>query len=156
MHNFLGPVTPILDFGSEEQKQYYLPKMATGELLGSFALTEPGARSGPQSPGADRSARRRQIRDQWCEWPITNVIYGGLCVLVLKLEGEGLKPGRDSGMILFEVPKTDTAHFRMKTEQSRGFRLLVERPFSHESITKYRPANCSALPARAWPKRSAR
>ena len=39
VHNFLGPVTPILDFGTDEQKEYFLPKMAKGELLGSFALT---------------------------------------------------------------------------------------------------------------------
>ena len=38
------------------------------------------------------------------KWPITNVIYGGICVLVVKLEGHDLPPGRDSGMIVFEVP----------------------------------------------------
>ena len=47
VHNFLGPVTPLLDFGTEEQKQHYLPKMAKGELLGSFALTEPGVGADP-------------------------------------------------------------------------------------------------------------
>lgn len=35
----------IVEFGSEEQKQKYLPKMATGEWIGAFALTEPGAGS---------------------------------------------------------------------------------------------------------------
>jgi alkylation response protein AidB-like acyl-CoA dehydrogenase len=47
VHNFLGPVTPILDFGTPEQKEYFLPKMAKGELLGSFALTEPGVGADP-------------------------------------------------------------------------------------------------------------
>src|SRR5579871_3266059 len=32
---------PIHDFGTEEQKQKYLPKLATGELIGCFGLTEP-------------------------------------------------------------------------------------------------------------------
>lgn len=36
---------PIVRFGTEEQKQRYLPRMATGEWLGGFALTEPGAGS---------------------------------------------------------------------------------------------------------------
>ncbi|UCE41761.1 MAG: acyl-CoA dehydrogenase family protein [Candidatus Aminicenantes bacterium] len=35
----------ILKFGTEQQKEKYLPKAATGELLGAFALTEPGAGS---------------------------------------------------------------------------------------------------------------
>ncbi|MEC8739319.1 MAG: acyl-CoA dehydrogenase family protein [Bacteroidota bacterium] len=38
---------PIYKFGSEEQKQKYLPKLATGELLGSFGLTEPNHGSNP-------------------------------------------------------------------------------------------------------------
>jgi acyl-CoA dehydrogenase len=36
---------PILYFGNEEQKKHYLPKLASGEYLGAFALTEPGAGS---------------------------------------------------------------------------------------------------------------
>lgn len=32
---------PINEFGSEEQKQKYLPKLATGEYIGCFGLTEP-------------------------------------------------------------------------------------------------------------------
>jgi len=35
----------IVYFGTEEQKKKYLPKLASGEILGSFALTEPGAGS---------------------------------------------------------------------------------------------------------------
>ncbi len=37
----------IVDLGNEAQKQHYLPRMATGEWLGSFALTEPQAGSDP-------------------------------------------------------------------------------------------------------------
>lgn len=44
VHNTLG-VFPIIKFGSEELKRRYLPGMAKGELLGAFALTEPGAGS---------------------------------------------------------------------------------------------------------------
>ncbi len=38
---------PIYSFGSEEQKQRYLPKLASGELIGCFGLTEPEAGSDP-------------------------------------------------------------------------------------------------------------
>ena len=39
----------IYNFGSEEQKDEFLPRMATGELVGCFALTEPDAGSDPGS-----------------------------------------------------------------------------------------------------------
>merc|ERR1711939_689236 len=38
---------PIHEFGSEELKQKYLPRLATGELVGCFGLTEPNAGSDP-------------------------------------------------------------------------------------------------------------
>ncbi len=40
-------MSPIYAFGSEEQKQKYLPKMAKGEMIGCFGLTEPDAGSNP-------------------------------------------------------------------------------------------------------------
>jgi glutaryl-CoA dehydrogenase len=40
---------PIWRFGSEEQKQTYLPRLATGELIGCFGLTEPNHGSDPGS-----------------------------------------------------------------------------------------------------------
>jgi glutaryl-CoA dehydrogenase len=47
---------PIHAFGSEEQKQKYLPKMALGEILGCFGLTEPDAGS---NPGAMRTRSQK-------------------------------------------------------------------------------------------------
>ncbi|MBM6616782.1 acyl-CoA dehydrogenase [Bacillus suaedaesalsae] len=44
VHTSVG-TNPILYFGTEEQKQKYVPKLATGEYLGAFALTETGAGS---------------------------------------------------------------------------------------------------------------
>jgi acyl-CoA dehydrogenase len=43
-HNGIGTVG-IVELANEEQKQRYLPKMATGEWIGAFALTEPSAGS---------------------------------------------------------------------------------------------------------------
>ncbi|WP_394175151.1 acyl-CoA dehydrogenase [Guptibacillus hwajinpoensis] len=56
VHTSVGTL-PILSFGSEEQKQKYVPKLATGEYLGAFALTEP-------SSGSDASSMKtRAVRD---------------------------------------------------------------------------------------------
>ncbi|MEG0858436.1 MAG: acyl-CoA dehydrogenase family protein [Pseudomonas sp.] len=55
-NNGIGSQGLIID-GTEAQKRYYLPRMASGELIGSFALTEPGA-------GSDAAALRTSaVRD---------------------------------------------------------------------------------------------
>ncbi|MCA0971055.1 acyl-CoA dehydrogenase [Halobacillus litoralis] len=56
VHTSVG-TNPILYFGTEEQKQKYLPKLASGEYLGAFALTEPSA-------GSDAgSLKTRAVKD---------------------------------------------------------------------------------------------
>jgi len=47
-HTGIGTL-PILYFGNEEQKKKYLPKLASGEYIGAYALTEPEAGSDPNS-----------------------------------------------------------------------------------------------------------
>jgi glutaryl-CoA dehydrogenase len=49
-------MTPIFAYGSEEQRQKYLPRMAKGELLGCFGLTEPDHGS---DPGAMKSRAKK-------------------------------------------------------------------------------------------------
>lgn len=44
VHTSVG-THPIMMFGTEEQKKHYIPKLASGEYLGAFAVTEPGAGS---------------------------------------------------------------------------------------------------------------
>jgi alkylation response protein AidB-like acyl-CoA dehydrogenase len=48
VHTSVG-TNPILYFGTEEQKRKYVPKLASGEYLGAFCLTEPGAGSDAKS-----------------------------------------------------------------------------------------------------------
>src|SRR5437764_8781476 len=48
---------PIYAFGSEEQKQHWLPRMARGEVIGCFGLTEPDSGS---DPGSMRTTARRE------------------------------------------------------------------------------------------------
>jgi glutaryl-CoA dehydrogenase len=47
---------PIFTFGSEEQRQHWLPRMARGEVIGCFGLTEPDSGS---DPGSMRTNARR-------------------------------------------------------------------------------------------------
>jgi acyl-CoA dehydrogenase len=54
----------IAKFGNEEQKQRYLPRLAAGELIGSFALTEAEA-------GSDPAALRTSARRDGGEWVIS-------------------------------------------------------------------------------------
>ena len=57
---------PIFEFGSEEQKQQWLPRMAAGEVIGCFGLTEPDAGS---DPGAMRTVAKKDGDD----WVISGV-----------------------------------------------------------------------------------
>jgi glutaryl-CoA dehydrogenase len=54
-------MVPIYEFGSEEQKQKYLPKLGRGELIGCFGLTEPNSGSDP----ASMSTRARSVPGGW-------------------------------------------------------------------------------------------
>jgi short-chain 2-methylacyl-CoA dehydrogenase len=59
-HNSLG-IGPIYEYGTEEQKMKYLPKLCTGKALWSFGLTEPGA--GSDSRGTKTTAEL--IGEEW-------------------------------------------------------------------------------------------
>ena len=52
---------PIWKFGSEEQKERWLPQMARGEVIGCFGLTEPDVGSDPGRMRTTRQARRRRL-----------------------------------------------------------------------------------------------
>ena len=54
-------MTPIYAYGSDAQREKYLPRMATGEMLGCFGLTEPDHGSDPGS----MKTRARKVADGW-------------------------------------------------------------------------------------------
>lgn len=56
VHTSVGTI-PILHFGTEAQKQTYIPKLAAGEYIGAFALTEP--QSGSDAGGLKTTAVRK-------------------------------------------------------------------------------------------------
>lgn len=81
---------PILYFGTEEQKQQYLPKMATGELKGAYGLTEPN--SGSDALGAKTTATLSEdgncylLNGQKC-W-ISNGGFADVYIIFAKIDGE--------------------------------------------------------------------
>lgn len=54
-------MNPIMEYGTEEQKQKYLPKLASGEWIGAFGLTEPNA-------GTDAAMQQTMAVDAGDKW----------------------------------------------------------------------------------------
>jgi glutaryl-CoA dehydrogenase len=82
---------PIYAFGSEEQRQKYLPGMAAGEIIGCFGLTEPNSGSNP----ASLKTRAKRVKDGWLlngskAW-ITNGSIADLAIVWAKVEDEGAR-----------------------------------------------------------------
>ncbi|MBS0290236.1 MAG: acyl-CoA dehydrogenase family protein [Proteobacteria bacterium] len=79
---------PIFAYGSEEQKQRFLPKMATGEIIGCFGLTEPDAGSDPSS----MTTRATKVQGGWrlngAKMWITNATIASLAIIWAKDENE--------------------------------------------------------------------
>jgi alkylation response protein AidB-like acyl-CoA dehydrogenase len=81
-------VTPILLFGSDEQKARYLPRLVSGDLIGAYALSEAG--SGSDALGARASAVRQAdgsfVLDGEKLW-ITNGGFADLFIVFAKVAG---------------------------------------------------------------------
>ena len=92
---------PIWKFGTEEQKQRYLPKMARGEVIGCFGLTEPDA-------GSDPGRMRTSATRDGSEWVLSGtkmwITNGGIADLAV------VWARADDGVRGFLVP-TDTPGF---------------------------------------------
>ena len=81
---------PIVLFGNEDQKQKYLPKLATGELIAAYALTEPG--SGSDALGAKTNAKLNAEGTHYVlngekQW-ITNAGFADVFVVYAKIDGD--------------------------------------------------------------------
>ena len=83
----------ILDYGTEEQKRYWLPRMATGELIGSIAMTEPVAGSDLQNIKTMAKRQGACLLINGSKTFITNGWHTNLVVLAVKTgeSGEGAK-----------------------------------------------------------------
>ncbi len=108
----------ILQFGTEEQKQKYLPKLASGEWIGAWGLTETG--TGSDSGGMNTTAVLEG--DEWVlngsKNFITHAISGDVAVVIVRTGDKG-----DShGMSAFVVEKGTAGFSGGKKEDKLGMR----------------------------------
>jgi glutaryl-CoA dehydrogenase len=125
---------PIHAFGSEEQKQKYLPRMALGEILGCFGLTEPDAGS---NPGAMRTRAKKEgdsyVLNGEKMW-ITSGSIADIAIIWAKVTDE------DDRIRGFIVP-TDTPGFKAADVHGKwSLRASVTSSLSLQDVRI--PANC--------------
>lgn len=92
---------PIWAFGSEEQKNQWLPGMAAGDLIGCFGLTEPDSGS---DPGSMRTTARRNPSGDWIldgtkMW-ITNGSVANVAVIWARTDPDGPDEGKVRGFLV--------------------------------------------------------
>lgn len=108
VHGCIGAVDPVRTFGNAEQKQQFLPRLASGQSLSAFALTEPNA-------GSDLTAlRTRAVLDgdhyivNGEKLFITNVLPGRTIGLVCLIDSR-------PAVLVVDLPPEENDHFRLKS-----------------------------------------
>ena len=106
VHGCIGAVDPLRTFGNPEQKERYLPKLASGERLSAFALTEPCA-------GSDLTALRTRAELHGDDFIvngeklfITNAIPGRTIGLVCLIEDR-------PAVLIADLPEAENEHFKL-------------------------------------------
>lgn len=98
---------PIHAYGSEEQKQYYLPKLASGQWVGCFGLTEPDSGSDPASMRTTaKPCAEGYILNGTKMW-ITNAPIADVFIVWAKLDGEIRGFILEKGMTGLSAPKIE-------------------------------------------------
>jgi len=100
---------PIYEYGSEAQRQKYLPKLATGEWVGCFGLTEPNHGSDPASMITRAKPVDGGFIMKGAKMWITNAPIADVFVVWAKLESEGDGQSAIRGFILEKGMKGLTA-----------------------------------------------
>jgi alkylation response protein AidB-like acyl-CoA dehydrogenase len=107
VHGCIGAVDPVRTFGNEEQKRRYLPKLASGEKLSGFALTEPGA-------GSDLTALKTTATldgDSYIvngeKLFITNILPGRTVGLVCLIDGS-------PAVLVVDLPREENDQFQLR------------------------------------------
>ncbi|HEY0526290.1 MAG TPA: acyl-CoA dehydrogenase [Stellaceae bacterium] len=98
---------PIYDFGSEAQRQKYLPKLATGEWVGCFGLTEPDHGSDPASMKTRATRVDGGFVVTGAKMWITNSPIADVFVVWAKLDGEIRGFVLEKGMKGLSAPKIE-------------------------------------------------
>jgi glutaryl-CoA dehydrogenase len=98
---------PIYAYGNEEQRQKYLPRLASGEWVGCFGLTEPDAGSDPASMKSTATAVDGGYQLKGAKMWITNSPIADVAVVWAKLEGVIRGFILDRGMEGLSTPKIE-------------------------------------------------
>ena len=112
-HTGIGTL-PITLYGNEEQKQKYLPKLASGEWFGAYCLTEPGAGSDANSGKTkavlsdDGTHYKISGQKMW----ISNAGFASLFIVFARIED-------DKNITSFIVPKEGTNGITMGDEENK-------------------------------------
>jgi alkylation response protein AidB-like acyl-CoA dehydrogenase len=100
--------------GTDEQKQRYLPRLASGEWLGAYALTEPGS-------GSDSAAMRTRARREGDEYVltgskrfITNAGVANLYTVFAKTDPDAGHPGISAFMVESDAPGFEVGRIEPK------------------------------------------
>ena len=111
-------IDPILTYGTEEQKQKYIPDLASGKKLGAFGLTEPGA-------GTDAQGQQTKAVLDGDEW----VLNGSKCFItngkeadvyiVIAVTGKVEKRGRMQKEISAFIVEKGTPGFTFGTKEKK-------------------------------------
>ena len=114
---------PIYSYGSEKQKEKYLPKLATGDLVGCFGLTEPDAGSNPGGMQTRAEKVPGGYKLNGNKMWITNGCISDLAVVWAKLDGQvrgflvekgtpGFTTSTMKGKFSLRVSVTSELHFQ--------------------------------------------
>ncbi|MGB0893875.1 MAG: acyl-CoA dehydrogenase [Parashewanella sp.] len=98
---------PINEYGTEQQKQKYLPKLATGEWIGCFGLTEPDAGSDPAAMKTRAEKIAGGYRLNGSKMWITNSPIADVFVVWAKLDGVIRGFVLDKGLKGLSAPKIE-------------------------------------------------
>ncbi len=101
-------VDPIMTYGTEEQKQKYLPPLAKGEKLGAFGLTEPGA--GTDAQGVQTKAVLDEATNEW-------VLNGSKCFIT---------NGKEADVYII-IAYTDIVEDKKGRKQKKFSAFIVEK-----------------------------
>src|SRR5262249_4438163 len=108
VHGCIGAVDPVRSFGTPEQKERFLPRLANGEALSGFALTEPCAGSDLTALRTTATVVGDDLEITGEKLFITNAVPGRTVGLVVKLEG---KPA----VVITELPSQESDQFHLVT-----------------------------------------
>jgi len=117
VHNGVA-VYPFLQFATPEQKKHYLPKLASGEFIGAFSLTEANAGSDSASVETTAVKKNKEYVLNGTKIFVTN---GGVCDLALIFALTGFDPARPQSSV-FIVESNYAGFLRGELEDLCGMR----------------------------------